>query len=59
MKILHILRTRPDETVEKLIKTSTNGDQPKAIKLYQYDKEMDWSRLVDDIFSHDKVISWW
>ena len=59
MKILHILRTRPDDTVETLIKASTNGDQPKAVELYRYNEEMDWSRLVDDIFSHDKVISWW
>ena len=59
MKILHILRTRPDETIEKLIKTSTNGDQPKAVELYRCEEEMDWARLVDDIFSHDKVISWW
>jgi hypothetical protein len=59
VKILHILRSRPDETVEKLIKTSTNGDQPKAAELYLYEDDMDWSHLVDDIFSHDKVISWW
>ena len=59
MKILHILRTRPDETVEKLIKTSTNGDRSKAAGLYDYKDEMDWLALVDDIFSHDKVITWW
>ena len=59
MKILHILRSRPDDTIEKLIQTSTNGDQPKAVELYHFTEEMDWSRLVDDIFSHDKVISWW
>ena len=59
MKILHILRSRPDDTVEKLIKTSTNGDQPKAVELYRFGEKMDWSHLVDDIFSHDKVISWW
>ena len=57
MKILHILRTEPDETVENLIKTSTNGDQAKTAELFQGD--IDWSGLVDDIFSHDKVISWW
>jgi hypothetical protein len=57
MKILHILRTDPDETVESLIKISTNGDQAKTAELYKSD--IDWSRLVDDIFSYDKVISWW
>jgi hypothetical protein len=57
MKILHILRTQPDETVQELIKSSTNGDQPKAAELYKGD--IDWPALVDDIFSHDRVISWW
>jgi hypothetical protein len=57
MKILHILRTEPDETVENLMKTSTNGDDSKVTALYKND--IDWSRLVDDIFSYDKVICWW
>jgi len=57
MKILHILRTAPDETVDNFIKTSTNGDRAKIAELYKGD--IDWSCLVDDIFSHDKVISWW
>ena len=57
MKILHILRTQPDKTVQELMKSSTNGDQPKTAELYKSDT--DWSALVDDIFSHDKVISWW
>ena len=57
MKILHILRTQPDVEVQKLIKSSTNGDQTKAAELYKGD--IDWAALVDDIFAHDKVISWW
>ena len=59
MKILHILRSQPDETIKQLIETSTNGDQPKAVELYFYKDEVDWAGLVDDIFAHDKVISWW
>jgi len=57
MKILYILRTRPDVTVEKLMQTITNGDQSQVRKLYE--DKIDWSKLVDDIFHHDKVISWW
>ena len=57
MKILHILRTQPDEMVEKLIKSATNGDRPKAAELYK--ANLDWAALIDDIFAHDKVISWW
>ena len=59
MKILHILRTRPEVTVEKLIQGSTNGDQSKVTALYDFQNEQDWSKLVDEIFSNDRVISWW
>jgi uncharacterized membrane protein YvbJ len=57
MKILYILRTRPDVTVEKFMQTITNGDQSQVRKLYE--DKIDWSKLVDDIFDHDRVISWW
>ncbi len=57
MKILHIFRTEPDETVENIVKTTTNGDESKVLELYKGD--IDWSRVVDDIFSHEKIISWW
>jgi len=59
MKILHILRTRPDVTVEKLIQGSTNGDRPTVTELYELQNDSDWSNLVDEIFENDKVISWW
>ncbi len=57
MKILHIFRTEPDETVENIVKATTNGDESKVLELYKGD--IDWSRVVDDIFSHEKIISWW
>lgn len=57
MKILHIVRTEPDKTVEILMKTSTKDHESKVTALYESD--IDWSRLVDDIFSYDKVICWW
>ena len=57
MKILYILRTRPDVTVAKFMQTITNGDKYQVTKLYE--EKIDWSKLVDDIFDHDKVISWW
>ena len=57
MKILHIFRTEPDKTVENIVKYTTNGDESKVWELYKSD--IDWSRVVDDIFSHEKIISWW
>lgn len=59
MKILHVLRTRPEITVEKLMEGATNGDRSKSTALYEYQNEDDWLKLVDDIFENDKVISWW
>jgi hypothetical protein len=57
MKILHIFRTEPDNTVENIVKSTTNGDESKVLELYKGD--IDWSRVVNDIFSHEKIISWW
>ncbi|MEE4265432.1 MAG: hypothetical protein V2I56_22285 [Desulfobacteraceae bacterium] len=57
MKILHILRAEPDATIKDMVAASTNGDQSKTTELYSGD--IDWSRLVDEIFSYDKVICWW
>ena len=57
MKILHILRSKPDVTVDQMMEIITNGDAQKTIPLYNGD--VDWPGLVDDILSYDKVISWW
>ncbi len=57
MKILHILREEPDATIKDIVASTTNGDQSKTTELYSGD--IDWSGLVDEIFSHDKVICWW
>ena len=58
MKILHILRSEPDETVEKLIGEMSGDDDESTVKSL-YKKEIDWERLVDDIFSHEKIVCWW
>ena len=57
MRILHILRTEPDETVKDIVASTTNGDEASTTELYRGD--IDWPGLVDDIFSHDKIICWW
>ena len=57
MKMLHILRSQPDENIKILMEASTNGDEAKVVELYRED--VDWSRVVDEIFSHEKVICWW
>lgn len=57
MKVLHILRSEPDETVEKLSNAISKKNTATVVPLYQ--DNVDWSGLVDDIFAHDRVICWW
>ena len=57
MKILHILKSEPDETVEKLSVVMSMEDPTSVVMLY--DNPVDWSALVDQIFDNDKVICWW
>jgi hypothetical protein len=57
MKVLHILRTEPDDSVEIFMEAFSAEDVVNITALYK--DGVDWSRLVDDIFSHDKVICWW
>jgi hypothetical protein len=56
MKILHILRTEPDETVERLTEVFRD-EEVTTVPLYE--GEVDWPELVDRIFTADKVICWW
>jgi hypothetical protein len=57
VKILHILRSEPDETVEKLT-VSMNMDNSASVVML-YEDPVDWPALVDKIFENDKVICWW
>lgn len=57
MKVLHILRSEPDETVERLIRPISNTNESSVVSLY--DEKIDWKSLVDYIFTYDKVICWW
>lgn len=58
MKVLHILRSEPDDTVERLIDSIPDQTDETTVKEL-FKAQIDWSRLVDDIFSHEKVICWW
>ncbi len=57
MKVLHILKSEPDETVEKLCGVVSSENDSSIVVLYE--NNVDWDALVDDIFIHDKVICWW
>ena len=57
MKILHILRSEPDETVEKFTAVMSMDNTSSVVMLYE--DPVDWVALVDKIFENDKVICWW
>jgi hypothetical protein len=57
VKILHILRSEPDETVEKLTVAMSTENTASVVMLYE--DPVDWPALVDKIFENDKVICWW
>ena len=56
MRTLHILRKEPGPAVVKLIDIMSNEDVCAVTSLYQED--VDWFRLVEDIFAYDRIICW-
>ncbi len=62
MTTLHILKTEPDDVVAGLIQAMSGKDGAMVVNLYRDEisgSEVDWDRLVSDIFKSDRVISWW
>lgn len=57
MKILHILRSEPDEMVRKFIRETSKGLESLEVPFYK--GEVDYDQVVKEIFSSDQVISWW
>jgi len=57
MKLLHIYRSKPTEEVLKLAHILSEGNETDNFSLYE--GTVDYDKLVDLIFTHDKVVSWW
>ena len=60
-KILHVLCTEPDETVQQMIEALSGDTCISVVCLYDdglTKNRINWERLVDDIFEHEKVIFW-
>ena len=57
MKILHILKTPPDEDTKSLINIISKGEENTSYELFREDA--DYEKLLDLIFDNDRVISWW
>lgn len=57
MKILHILRSKPDEITRGFIREIFEDAQNVEIPLYE--DNINYDELIAEIFSSDRVISWW
>ncbi len=57
MKILHILRSDPDDMIRLFIKEISAREESKEVVLYQ--GAVNYDQLVKEIFESDRVISWW
>lgn len=57
MKILHILKSEPDDNTRTLLGILSAGQESTLFPLYE--DEQDYEKLIELIFEYDKVISWW
>ncbi len=57
MKILHVLKSEPDAVIKKVMEPVSKDHEARQFEMYQGD--VDYDKLVELIFEHDKVICWW
>jgi hypothetical protein len=56
MKILHIINDSLSRTTQQVIDIQTKDNEVHVIDLSK--KEVSYESVIDDIFSHDRVVSW-
>jgi len=57
MKVLHVLKSEPDEILQKLMEPVSEGNEVQQFELY--DGDVDYDKLIELVFDHDKIICWW
>jgi len=57
MRILHIYKTEPDDTTKTLVNILSEGEEVTEFDLFK--GSVDYGELLDLIFEHDKVVTWW
>lgn len=57
MKVLHILKSRPDETTSLLM--NAISEEKEATRFELFTENADYEKLIDLLLEHDEVISWW
>ncbi len=56
LKILHLLNDGGDELSARIIAAHARDHRVRVVDLR--DRGLSYEKLVDEIFAHDKVISW-
>ncbi len=56
MKHLQIVKTPPNPTTQALMEALAQGKDVTRFNLYE---DRDYAKLVDLIFAHEEIISWW
>ena len=57
-KILHILKSEPDDVQKTLMETLSRNHQSLRVSLVDADDSV-YDELIDQIFDSDEVITWW
>jgi hypothetical protein len=55
--MLHILRSETDETTRQLMAGMAHEAPTVVVRLH--DADPDWDQIIEQIFSHEKIICWW
>lgn len=60
-KILHLLKTEPDDVQRTLMDNLSKGRVSLEIPLYGKDEQETevYDEIIDTIFGYDQVITWW
>ena len=57
MKSLHIFKSKPEHNTKFLMDILSGDEESGTFSLYEADP--DYERLIDLIFDHDRVVTWW
>ena len=57
MKVLHVLKSEPDETIRTLMGSFAESSEVQEFEMYKGD--VDYDKLIELVFDSDKVICWW
>ena len=58
MRILYLLAEGPDSSSDRFIEIEAGEHQVTVIDLSKKEATYDYNKVVDEVFAHDRVISW-